>query len=164
MGYPAPMQRQLVDKSVGVAFVLTFFFGPLGMLYTDVVPAIIMIVIALAVGLFTLGIGLPIVWLVSIIWACVSASNKHSQFQAWLVQSHGGYGLMASGQPPWGAFPTPGPHQAPPMLQSGTGPGWYVDPYNPSQYRWWDGSRWTGHQRPAYPSPPEPPVLPPPVP
>jgi len=28
-------------------------------------------------------------------------------------------------------------------------PGWYHDPRNPEQVRWWDGSRWTGETRPV---------------
>lgn len=26
-----------------------------------------------------------------------------------------------------------------------TEPGWYHDPHNPQQTRWWDGKQWTGH-------------------
>jgi len=71
-------------KSVGVAFLLTFFFGPLGMLYSTVTGAVIMILAAilggLVVGLVTLGVGWlvwePIVWIVSIVWGCIAASNQ----------------------------------------------------------------------------------------
>lgn len=71
-------------KSVGVAFLLTFLFGPLGMLYSTVSGALIMILIAvfggMVVGFATLGFGWlawgPIVWIVSIIWGCVAASNQ----------------------------------------------------------------------------------------
>lgn len=46
-------------------------------------------------------------------------------------------------------------HQAP---SAGTpaGPGWYLDPWNRSQWRWWDGWGWTAHvsvrpRKPALP-------------
>jgi hypothetical protein len=32
---------------------------------------------------------------------------------------------------------------------SGVVAGWYTDPYNPSQLRWWDGTQWTDHVAPA---------------
>ena len=35
--------------------------------------------------------------------------------------------------------------------------GWYPDPADPSQLRWWDGAAWTSH-RVAQPSNPDPPV------
>ena len=34
-----------------------------------------------------------------------------------------------------------------------TPPGWYQDPADPTQHRWWDGARWS--------DPPPPPPLPP---
>ena len=71
-------------KSVGVAFLLTFLFGPLGMLYSTVTGALIMILVAIfggmLVGFVTLGFGWlafgPMVWIASIIWGCVAASNQ----------------------------------------------------------------------------------------
>jgi hypothetical protein len=69
---------------VGVAFVLTWFFGPLGMLYSTVSGALIMlgvlVVGTIFVGIVTFGLGLmvfwPFVWLASIIWGCVAAANQ----------------------------------------------------------------------------------------
>ncbi|MFJ4167949.1 DUF2510 domain-containing protein [Paenarthrobacter sp. NPDC089714] len=34
---------------------------------------------------------------------------------------------------------------------STTPPGWYPDPSNPQQMRWWDGVQWTPHLAPAHP-------------
>ena len=70
-------------KSVGVAFVLTFFFGPLGMLYSTVSGALIMLGASLFgaffIGIMTLGLGLfiwwPAIWVTSIVWGCVAAGN-----------------------------------------------------------------------------------------
>lgn len=40
------------------------------------------------------------------------------------------------------------------MSDSGQAPpGWYDDPENPGQLRYWDGGRWTDDRRPASPSP-----------
>jgi hypothetical protein len=71
-------------KSVGVALLLTFLFGPLGMLYSTVSGALVMILIAvfggMLVGFVTLGFGwlafYPIVWITSIIWGCAAASSQ----------------------------------------------------------------------------------------
>jgi len=89
-GYPPPPYGNTTvvvlapPKSVGVAFLLTFFFGPLGMLYSTVSGALIMLGVMLVGGFFvavvTFGLGLllfwPLVWAASIIWACVAAGNQ----------------------------------------------------------------------------------------
>jgi len=71
-------------RSVGVAFLLTFLFGPLGMLYSTVSGAVIMILISIfggmLVGFVTFGFGwlafYPVVWIASIIWGCAAAGNQ----------------------------------------------------------------------------------------
>jgi hypothetical protein len=62
------------QKSAGIAFLLTFFFGPLGLLYASVAGGIIMIILSLVIGIFTLGIGLIIGWVISIVWAMVAVN------------------------------------------------------------------------------------------
>ncbi|MDN5861017.1 MAG: hypothetical protein L0H84_20620 [Pseudonocardia sp.] len=96
---PSPQQAAEVpkDKSVGAALALTFFFGPFGMLYTTVGWAILMIVVAVVVALFTIGFGLIVIWPISMIWAAVSASKQHQQFEMWKVS-------RLSGRPGSGAF------------------------------------------------------------
>ncbi len=82
-------------KSVGVAFLLTFFFGPLGMLYSTVSGALIMIAVGLLggfiVGVMTFGLAWffwgPAVWLTSIIWGCVAADNQART----RIVTHGSY-------------------------------------------------------------------------
>lgn len=95
---PVPVYP-MAEKSVGVAFVLTVFFGPLGMLYSTVSGALIMLGVVLGVSvltgvviglitLITLGIGAvlavfaPLVgialWIASILWGCLAASS-HNQ-------------------------------------------------------------------------------------
>ena len=66
------------QKSVGVAFLLTFLFGPLGMIYSTVKGAIIMMVVGAVVGVFTLGVGLAVIWPVSVLWG-VMAANAHNK-------------------------------------------------------------------------------------
>jgi len=76
-----PSARTIViveRKSVGLAFLLTLFFGPLGMLYSTVAGAIIMLVISSVLAFFTVGLSLIVTHPICIIWGCLaaSASNK----------------------------------------------------------------------------------------
>jgi len=68
----------LERKSVGLAFLLTLLFGPLGMLYSTVAGALIMLVISSVLAFFTVGISLIITHPICIVWGCLaaSASNK----------------------------------------------------------------------------------------
>lgn len=77
-------------KSVGAAFVLTFLFGPLGMLYSTVFGAFMMTFVmvcgAVVIGTVTLGVGdlfwIPLSWVICIIWGCVAASGSGTQVVA----------------------------------------------------------------------------------
>jgi len=88
--YPPAVVTVSPPKSVGVAFVLTFFFGPLGMLYSTVSGALIMIGISIfggiIVGILTLGLAWliwgPAMWLTSIVWGCVAAERPPAQAYA----------------------------------------------------------------------------------
>jgi hypothetical protein len=77
------------DKSVGAALVLTFFFGPFGMLYSVAWwAALLMMVGAFFAGLLTFfifGVGAGVFWAASMVWGAVAASNKHSRYLAWLA-------------------------------------------------------------------------------
>lgn len=68
-----------VGKSVGASIALTFFFGPLGMFYSTVTGAIIMLVLYLVIGLFTLGLGLIVLHPIAIIWGAVEVSNYNKK-------------------------------------------------------------------------------------
>lgn len=138
-GYPAASPP--ADKSVGVAFLLTFFFGPLGVFYVQVGPALILTLLALIVGFATVGLALPLVWLISIVFACVRASQKRTAFQAWLATDRGHV-----------RAPMLGP--SPPPVASGPPPGWYPDPQGTQSLRWWDGWRWTTNVAPRPHLPP----------
>jgi hypothetical protein len=83
------MDNRPVDKSVGAALVLTFFFGPIGMFYASIVGALVMIVLALAVGLLTFGFGLLVIWPATMIWAAVAAGHKHQEYEEWKITQLG---------------------------------------------------------------------------
>lgn len=76
-------------KSVGLAFFLAFLFGPLGLFYATIIGGIVMLVLAVLIGFFTLGFGLPVVWLISMIWAVVAANheNKNANRQVNVVNN-----------------------------------------------------------------------------
>jgi hypothetical protein len=65
-------------KSVGVAIILTFLFGPLGMFYSTIAGAIVMFVANVLAIFLTAGIGLLVTWPVGIVWAAMAAS-AHNQ-------------------------------------------------------------------------------------
>jgi hypothetical protein len=80
------------DKSVFLALVLTFFFGPLGLFYATTGGAITLLALA-AVGVVpTLGYVLIFVWPASMIWAVIAASDKHKAF----AERSGPEGTMAT--------------------------------------------------------------------
>lgn len=62
-------------KSAGVALLLTFFFGPLGMLYSTMGGALVMF--GLTLLLFWSVLAIPFLWLGAMVWgvAAVSSSN-----------------------------------------------------------------------------------------
>ncbi len=63
------------QKSVVLSLVLTFFFGPFGMLYSTVIGAIVMLVLYLAIGIPTLGWGLTVLHPIAMIWGAIAASK-----------------------------------------------------------------------------------------
>lgn len=65
------------QKSVGLAFVLAFLFGPLGLFYATVTGGIVMLIAGAIIGLVTFGIGLIFVWIGCVIWAVVAVNNAN---------------------------------------------------------------------------------------
>ena len=63
-------------KNVWLAAVLAFLFGPIGMFYSTIVGAIIMLIVSIIVGFFTLGIGLAVTWPIGVVWAAIAASKS----------------------------------------------------------------------------------------
>ena len=69
-------------KSMGTAIFLTVLFGPLGMLYSTIVGAIVMFILSAIVGLVTVGLGLIVMWPICIIWAAIATSNYNKKLVA----------------------------------------------------------------------------------
>ena len=68
-----PAQR----KSVLLSLVLTFFFGPFGMLYSTVSGAIIMLVLYIALGIPTFGWAIAGLHPIAMIWGAWAAHNAN---------------------------------------------------------------------------------------
>ena len=86
MSNAAPGEKQVIvvspTKSMGVSILLTVFFGPLGMLYSTVPGAIIMIILSLIVAVFTVGIGLIFTWPICIVWGAIATSSHNKKLVA----------------------------------------------------------------------------------
>jgi ABC-type phosphate transport system permease subunit len=76
--YPPPTVIVANTKSVALSLVLTFFLGPLGMLYSTIWGAIVMIVLSVPVFILTLGHGAFLIWPVSMIWGAW-ATHRYNQ-------------------------------------------------------------------------------------
>jgi hypothetical protein len=65
-------------KSLRLAILLATLFGPFGLFYATVSGAMIMLIAAIALAMFTFGIGVFLVWPVSVVWA-VRAVSVHNR-------------------------------------------------------------------------------------
>ncbi|GEM_PF-5993719 len=65
------------QKSVFVAFLLAFLFGPLGMFYSSVAGGLIMLIVSGIIALLTAGLGLLLTWPLCIVWAMIAASGHN---------------------------------------------------------------------------------------
>jgi hypothetical protein len=64
-------------KSVVLSLVLTFFFGPFGMLYSTVPGALIMLVLYVGLGILTLGWALAVLHPIAMIWGAIAADRAN---------------------------------------------------------------------------------------
>jgi hypothetical protein len=82
---PIPVQQNVViigkAKSVGVAFLLAFLFGPLGLLYATIIGGIVMFVVSLLLSIALPIVGTVLSWIGCIIWACVAADQANKNLQ-----------------------------------------------------------------------------------
>lgn len=66
-------------KSVGISLLLTFLFGSVGMFYSTVLGAIIMLIVEVVVGTLTLGLGLIVTHPICMIWAALAAKSYNDK-------------------------------------------------------------------------------------
>ena len=64
---------------MAVGILLALFFGPLGLFYSTVPGALIMLVVSVLLALVTLGIGLLLIPLFCVIWAAVAISSHNNK-------------------------------------------------------------------------------------
>lgn len=64
---------------------LTFFLGPIGLLYVNVVAGLGLLVVAVVSGVLTFGVPSVVASFISIVREYVEASRKHGEFQTWLA-------------------------------------------------------------------------------
>lgn len=69
-------------KSPLVAGLLTFFFGPIGLLYTSPIAALVLIVLSIILLPLTIGLAALIIWPTAIVWGVVSALRSQSKQSA----------------------------------------------------------------------------------
>ena len=69
------------EKNVGIALLLTFLFGPLGMLYSTVTGGLVMIAVTFVVGIFTFGLGLIFLWPIYLVWGAMAAHNYNQSLR-----------------------------------------------------------------------------------
>jgi hypothetical protein len=73
------MPLVLPTKSVALALLLAFFFGPLGMLYSTVAGGIIMFFLSFFLAISTCGLSLFVTWPICVIWSAVAADSYNRQ-------------------------------------------------------------------------------------
>ncbi len=76
------LPRQIIitpTKSVGISIILTVIFGPLGMFYSTIPGAIIMLIVSGIVGLVTLGYGLIVTHPICVIWGALAAHSYNKK-------------------------------------------------------------------------------------
>ena len=62
-------------KSMVVGLLLTFFFGPLGLLYVNIKAGLVLTLLTFLLWIPTLGLALVMGWIGSMIWAAVDIDN-----------------------------------------------------------------------------------------
>ena len=87
------------QKSVGVAILLTFLFGPLGLLYATVSGGLIMILVSFLTAPLVILFGIPqlAIWIGCMVWAGVAVSNQN---QAAIMGAPVNAGVMTAPQQP----------------------------------------------------------------
>jgi|CZKF01.1.fsa_nt_gi hypothetical protein len=66
-------------KSTGLAIILALLFGPLGLLYSSVLGAIVMFLVSILVIIFTAGLGLILTQPICAVWAALAAMSHNKK-------------------------------------------------------------------------------------
>ncbi len=66
-------------KSMLIAMLLAFLFGPFGMIYTNVKHALILIVLLVVIAAITGGLGGFLFWIVSMIWTYIDVKKFNEE-------------------------------------------------------------------------------------
>jgi hypothetical protein len=78
------LPRQIVvtpTKSVGISIILTVVFGPLGMFYSTILGAIIMLIVSGIIGFVTFGYGLIITHPICVIWGALATHSYNKKIR-----------------------------------------------------------------------------------
>ena len=67
------------QKSLVLALVLAILFGPFGLFYATVPGAMIALIIGIALAVFTFGIGIFLVWPLSVVWAAIAVTSHNKK-------------------------------------------------------------------------------------
>jgi hypothetical protein len=70
--------RWCFTEICGCGVPLDVLFGPLGMFYSTVSGALIMLAVSIVGALLTAGLSILLTWPACVIWGCVAASNSNS--------------------------------------------------------------------------------------
>jgi|GEM_PF-3505377 len=77
-----PVQQNVIvmgkAKSVGVAFLLAFLFGPLGLLYASIIGGVVMFFVSIVLFFVIPVVGYILAWVMCIIWALIAANQANS--------------------------------------------------------------------------------------
>ncbi len=69
-------------KSVGISLLLTFIFGSVGLFYSTVLGAIIMLIIEAIIGFMTFGFGLIFTHPICMIWGAIAVNSYNKKLLA----------------------------------------------------------------------------------
>lgn len=81
-------------KSIGLAFLLAFLFGPLGLVYASAAGGICLIILGCTLCVLTQLPGFVLTWLASIVWAVVAAGNFNRKIDRLAYQRTVGFSLQ----------------------------------------------------------------------
>ena len=80
-GQIEPPAVETTPKRLGLAILLAAIFGPFRLFYATVPGAMLMLVAAIALAMFTFGIGVFLVWPLCIVWAAMAVTSYNKQVQ-----------------------------------------------------------------------------------